>query len=86
MPRIIVTMAALGWAAILGLAWWLADSRIELCNYRQACIIDATETRDNVLVIGLAIGLAIALFIVARMVRNRADWIMPASRANRQLR
>lgn len=63
------------WAAIVALAWWLADRRIQLCGYAEnACILRATATRDDILVRGLSFALAaLLLFFVFR-------WITTGSR------
>lgn len=51
-----------GWAAIVGLAWWLADRRIALCGYDESgCKLRATAARDTVLTSGLTVALVVAV-------------------------
>ena len=57
-----------GWSGIVALAWWLADSRIEICRHSSGytCELRATAARDEGLFWGLAVALvAILLFAVA---------------------
>jgi hypothetical protein len=56
-----------GWSGIVGLGWWLADRRIELCRYSSGytCELRATAARDDVLIWGLAIALAAILLFAA---------------------
>lgn len=55
--------AGTAWAAIVALAWWLADARIEICgDHDMPCVLRATATRDNVLLWGGSI--ALALFVL----------------------
>jgi hypothetical protein len=42
------------------LAWWLADQRIDLCDYGESgCVVRTTEARDFVLVFGLSVALVV---------------------------
>ena len=53
-------VAGTAWAAIVALAWWLANKRIAICgDYENACALRATATRDNVLVWGASGGLGV---------------------------
>ncbi len=61
MKRIAIA-ASVGWAAILGLAWYLANARIRLCEYGATnCIVRTTAARDSTLVYGLSIGLIVGV-------------------------
>lgn len=63
-----------GWTALVALAWWLADRRIALCYRLETdCIVRATTSRDNVLLWGPAVGLAllVALALAHRQRLNR---------------
>lgn len=53
-----------GWAAIVAVAWNLADKRIGECNFESECMRAATETRDAVLIWGPGIWL-LALVVLA---------------------
>lgn len=67
MGRIIVGTALAGWAAIVGIAWHLADKRIEQCGRYipdRDCVIRLTTQRDYVLSVGLTVALA---FVVAAL-------------------
>lgn len=69
--------ALIGWAAIVGLAWWLASERIALCGKSweatTSCVIRATAARDSALIWGLSIGLAAAI-IFALILARRYGW------------
>jgi hypothetical protein len=97
MGRIIFAVALAGWAAIMAVAWRLADARIPVCKEADTytaeanCIIHATATRDNILTLGLSGALAIivlALFIYGSARRGSAPaksgW-HPANPARRVL-
>lgn len=68
--RRILSAAIVGWAAIVALAWWLANGRIAICYATEdACKLRATATRDDILVRGLGFALAaLLLFFVARAI------------------
>lgn len=75
---------AAAWGGIVALAWWLADRRVAWCSdsYGQVqnCkTISALATRDNVLIWGASIPLA--LFVVALLLGR-----MPVLRLNRRER
>ena len=80
--RWMILVAATGWTAIVGLAWWLADSRIPLCGYRHdgvahgdvGCIVRTTAVRDNSLIIGLVLALAIIVAYMLHVARHRQAW------------
>lgn len=75
-------LTGLAWAAIIGLAWRLADQRILLCRgddgygnlvaATPACIIQATASRDMLLVGGLIVALiaSVASLLMARYYRR----------------
>jgi hypothetical protein len=68
--------AFVSWAGIIGLAWWLAARRIEICGdayYNKTCVIRATAARDSALIWGLSIGLAAAI-IFALILARRHGW------------
>ena len=75
MKRIVIAGLS-GWAGIVGLAYWMANARIELCDYgSESCAIATTATRDNLLIGGLVVALvaAVALAVIAaRADRRRA--------------
>lgn len=83
MGKRITAFALTGWAAIIGLAWVMADRRIGLCpkdaygNLEPTgCLLRATADRDAVIVWGLGIALAVALvviLVIARRARRRPD-------------
>lgn len=81
--RLLSVFALAGWASIVGLAWWLADRRIGLCGlpeYNESCVLRATAARDDILITGLTVALALALlFSVIRFDRNRRSSSAPAT-------
>lgn len=78
MVKRILAGACVGWAAIVGLAWWLAHMRIELCHKASYsaeanCAVRATAARDHVLTSGLTVALvgAVAATVAWSVVRPR---------------
>lgn len=88
MGRLFAAAALTGWAAIVAVAWRLADRRIALCHFLDTpCIVRTTASRDYVLVAGLTVGLVAALLALAltalyrtRRYRELNGWA-PANRA-----
>lgn len=76
----IVLMALTGWAAIVWLAYTLADRRVGWCSAYRDCIERAQITRDNVLVWGAII--ALLGLIVAAVIEWRATRGQGPSSAN----
>lgn len=77
MGKRVLFVALLGWGFILGLAWKLADKRIDLCGSSlvidRKCMIAAAETRDNLLAAGLTVALiavCLSLLVSARRART----------------
>jgi hypothetical protein len=69
----IISGALAGWAAIVRLAWVLADRRIHICfraDTETACTLRATAARDAVLTGGLTIAL-LGLIATAAVLRWR---------------
>lgn len=61
---------AAAWAAIVALAWALADRRIDLCAFEKKCLLATTATRDAVLIWGASVPLAVfVLALLLGMVR-----------------
>jgi len=58
------------WTGIVGLAWWLADRRIALCETAN-CEVRATGDRDFALLAGLTVLLVAAMAVA--FVRGRLD-------------
>jgi hypothetical protein len=68
MGRIITTVALIGWAIIIWIAWHLANARIALCGPvlpDESCLIRTTAARDFTLTVGLTGGLLIILAALA---------------------
>lgn len=65
MGKRIVALALVGWGAIVALAWYLANKRIQLCPYDtygpyekdSACVIRIIAQRDYILTVGLTVAL-----------------------------
>ena len=61
-------VASTAWAGIVGLAWWLADRRVGYCGtYHDdawaRCAVAAAATRDNALLWGGSIPLALFVLL-----------------------
>ena len=65
----IVGRALAGWAAIVALAWWLANKRILICEWERACMVRTVASRDAVLTGGLTVAL-VGLIVVAFLMRS----------------
>lgn len=66
MMKRIVAGASVGWAGVVGLTWWLAHLRIEICSAASSsaeanCAVRATAARDDVLTSGLTVALVAAI-------------------------
>jgi hypothetical protein len=58
----IIALGLVGWSGIIALAWWLADQRIDLCDYDESgCVVRTTAARDFVLVFGLSVALIVMI-------------------------
>lgn len=83
----IIGAGLLGWGAIIALAWWLADRRIEICDYvDEPCRIATTADRDFVLAFGLSVALAVivgAALVHARRSQRLSHGFSQASRVHR---
>lgn len=60
MVKRIVAGASIGWAGVVGLSWWLAHLRIDICGKASSssatnCAVRATSARDDVLTSGLTV-------------------------------
>ena len=59
-------VAGTAWSGIVALAWWLANARIDLsCGHQGGtiCYPDQVATRDNVLIWGLMVPLALFVLL-----------------------
>lgn len=66
-------------AAIVALAWWLADNRIGVCgDFESGCRVQVTAARDCVLVWGAIVPLALFVLLTiagrARIRRINLRW------------
>lgn len=91
--RRIIALASTGWAAIVALAWWLADRRLAECHpYNSECQQAAMSARDYVLIAGLSVAFVafLAVMFAAQLARRRqasgriTRW-QPTTRADRPL-
>lgn len=63
----IAAVTITGWAAIVAVAWKLANARIALCYMTETeCIVRTTAARDNVLIAGMVVALVIAVALIAK--------------------
>ena len=75
MNRIAIGALA-GWSAIVGLAWWLADRRIDVCLYSdERCKPALLAARDNVLIHGLTVALVGIVGLTLWAPRSRRRWV-----------
>lgn len=74
MLKFIMASALIGWGAILSLAWWLANSRIAICSYADACVLRATATRDHILTNGLTVSLIGAVVLAIAWPAIKAEY------------
>ncbi|QGN56176.1 hypothetical protein [Novosphingobium sp. Gsoil 351] len=70
-------VAGTAWAGIVALAWWLADRRIERDLFGNAESVAQVATRDNVLIWGGSIPLALFVLLT---IAGRARMIQPGLR------
>ena len=88
MGKRIVAFALTGWAAIIALAWWLADQRIGLCkamtySAETRCQVAATAARDFILIFGLTAALVFLVIVAALWARRSgrlSQWSLSATR------